>query len=129
MFKFISIGKIHQLQLINNKQNFSLIIDGNYTRFINNHGEDTLMNTSNIHALYIGGLPKEISARAVQLWHIREGISFRGNKINKNLFNNYFIKGCIYGIYINNNQINLDNRSKLFSDCEINEVKCKKINL
>jgi hypothetical protein len=35
---------------------------------------------SEIHALYIAGLPNELITKALQLWHIREAISFQGNK-------------------------------------------------
>ncbi len=61
-------------------QNFSLTIDRGYTRYIHNRGTRTYMNTSDIHALYIGGIPNELTGRALQLWHIREATSFQGNR-------------------------------------------------
>ncbi|CAF1141757.1 unnamed protein product [Rotaria sp. Silwood1] len=103
-------GKIHELQLISIGQNLSLIVDKNYSRFINNHGSRIYMNTSAINALYISGLPNELSGRALQLWHIREATSFQG---------------CIHALYINNESINfadVDYRHKILPGCEINEV-------
>lgn len=96
-------------------QNFSLIVDRSYTRFINNRGSLVYMNTSDIDALYIGGLPKELISRALQLWHIREATSF---------------KGCIHALYINDELINfadIDIRHKIVPGCtklEKNELSC-----
>lgn len=64
-------------------QNFSLTVDRGYTRYIHNRGEQNFLNTNEIDALYIGGLPQDMTSRALQLWHIREAISFQGN-INRN---------------------------------------------
>ncbi len=77
---FCFIGKIHELQLISIGQNFSLTVDRGYTRHINNRGQRAYLNTSEIRALYIGGLPNDLTNRALQLWHIREAISFQGKK-------------------------------------------------
>ncbi|CAF4437544.1 unnamed protein product, partial [Rotaria sp. Silwood2] len=102
--------KIHELQLISIDQNLTLIIDRDYRRFINNHGSRVYMNTSEIHALYISGLPNELTGRALQLWHIREATSFQG---------------CIHALYINNEPINFANvnyRHKILPGCEINEL-------
>jgi hypothetical protein len=81
------VGNIHKLQLISIGQNFSLIVDEGHRRFINNHDVRGYMNTSEIHALYIGGLPNELISRALHLWHIREAISFQGNEIFIQNFN------------------------------------------
>ncbi|CAF3725088.1 unnamed protein product [Rotaria sordida] len=105
----VNDGQIHELQLISIGQNLTLIIDRDYKRFINNHGIRVYMNTSEIHALYISGLPNELTGRALQLWHIREAISFQG---------------CIHALYINNELINfanVDYRHKILPGCEINE--------
>ncbi|CAF4205393.1 unnamed protein product [Rotaria socialis] len=111
----VNNGKIHELQLISIGQNFSLIVDRSYTRFINNRGISTYMNTSEIDGLYISGLPKELTTRAVQLWHIREATSF---------------KGCIHALYINDESINfanVDYRHKILPGCVengLNELSC-----
>ncbi|CAF2689089.1 unnamed protein product [Rotaria sp. Silwood2] len=112
MFSYDTVndGKIHELQLISIDQNLTLIIDRDYRRFINNHGSRVYMNTSEIHALYISGLPNELTGRALQLWHIREATSFQG---------------CIHALYINNEPINFANvnyRHKILPGCEINEL-------
>jgi hypothetical protein len=72
----------HELQLISMGQNFSLTVDRGYTRYINNRGQRAYLNTSEIRALYIGGLPNDLTSRALQLWHIREAISFQGKTKN-----------------------------------------------
>ncbi|CAF5167089.1 unnamed protein product, partial [Rotaria magnacalcarata] len=101
--------------LISIGQNFSLIVDRSYTRFINNRGIRTYMNTSEMDGLYISGLPKELTARAVQLWHIREATSF---------------KGCMHALYINDESINfanVDYRHKILPGCvknSLNELSC-----
>jgi hypothetical protein len=120
------IGKIHELQLISTGQNFSLTVDRGYTRYINNRGQRAYLNTTEIRALYIGGLPNDLTARALQLWHIREATSFQGkNKIISNLFRITFIfKGCIHGLYINDDPINFSNvdyRHKILPGCENNK--------
>jgi hypothetical protein len=85
------LGKIHELQLISIGQNFSLTVDRGYTRHINNRGQRAYLNTSEIRALYIGGLPNDLTSRALQLWHIREAISFRGKRNIKIFINNKFL--------------------------------------
>ncbi|CAF1204795.1 unnamed protein product [Adineta steineri] len=105
----VNDGMIHEIQMISTGKNFSLTVDRGYTRYINNVGVHAYMNTSDIHALYIGGLPKELTGRALQLWHIREGVSFQG---------------CIHGLYINNDPVNfanVDYRHKFLPGCKINE--------
>jgi hypothetical protein len=82
IFLFLFLGKIHELQLISMGQNFSLTVDRGYTRYINNRGQRAFLNTSEIRALYIGGLPNDLTSRALQLWHIREATSFQGKKKN-----------------------------------------------
>ena len=72
------IGKIHEVQMIVIGEKLSLIIDQNSTRFIDNPDGHNYLNMSEIDGLYIGGLPNRMKARALQLWHIREAISFRG---------------------------------------------------
>jgi hypothetical protein len=79
---FCFLGKIHELQLISMGQNFSLTVDRGYTRYINNRGQRAFLNTSEIRALYIGGLPNDLTSRALQLWHIREATSFQGKTKN-----------------------------------------------
>ncbi|CAF1126727.1 unnamed protein product [Rotaria sordida] len=111
MFSYDTVndGKVHELQLISIGQNFSLTVDRGYTRYINNRGQNAYLNTSDIHALYIGGLPNDLTARALQLWHIREAISFQG---------------CIHALYINDDPINfanVDYRHKVLPGCETNE--------
>ena len=86
---FYILGKIHQLQLISMGQNLSLTIDRNHTSFIRNHGDPGYMNTSEISALYISGLPNELADRALRLWHIREAISFQGICIIEKVINIY----------------------------------------
>lgn len=63
-------------------QNFSLTVDRGYTRHINNRGQRAYLNTSEIRALYIGGLPNDMTNRALQLWHIREATAFQGRMSN-----------------------------------------------
>ena len=111
--KNMYLGKIHELQLISTGQNFSLTVDRGYTRYINNRGKQAYMNTSEIRALYIGGLPQDLTARALQLWHIREATSFQG---------------CIHALYINNDAINfanVDYRHKILPGCDNTQLSCK----
>jgi len=41
------------------------------------------LNTSEIGALYIAGLPDDLTVTAVKLWQIREATSFQGTKKKK----------------------------------------------
>ncbi|UJR08620.1 hypothetical protein I4U23_012879 [Adineta vaga] len=105
----VNDGNIHELQLISIGRNLSLTVDRGYTRHIINRGIHTYMNTSDIRALYIGGVPNELIDRALQLWHIREATSFQG---------------CIHALYVNNDPINfanVDYRHRILPGCEINE--------
>ncbi|CAF0996665.1 unnamed protein product [Adineta steineri] len=111
MFSYDTVndGKLHELQLISVGQNFSLTVDRGYTRHINNRGQRAYLNTSEIRALYIAGIPHDLTARALQLWHIREATSFQG---------------CIHALYINDDPINfanVDYRHKILPGCETNE--------
>ncbi|CAF3549950.1 unnamed protein product [Adineta steineri] len=111
MFSYDTVndGKLHELQLISVGQNFSLTVDRGYTRHINNRGQRAYLNTSEIRALYIAGIPYDLTARALQLWHIREATSFQG---------------CIHALYINDDPINfanVDYRHKILPGCETNE--------
>ncbi|CAF4543039.1 unnamed protein product, partial [Rotaria socialis] len=101
--------KVHELQLVSVGQNFSLTVDRGYTRHINNRGQNAYLNTSDIRALYIAGLPNDLTARALQLWHIREATSFQG---------------CIHALYINDDPVNfanVDYRHKILPGCENHE--------
>ncbi|CAF3326924.1 unnamed protein product [Rotaria socialis] len=111
MFSYDTVndGKVHELQLVSVGQNFSLTVDRGYTRHINNRGQNAYLNTSDIRALYIAGLPNDLTARALQLWHIREATSFQG---------------CIHALYINDDPVNfanVDYRHKILPGCENHE--------
>ncbi|CAF1267962.1 unnamed protein product, partial [Adineta ricciae] len=111
MFSYDTVndGKIHELQLISVGQNFSLTVDRGYTRHINNRGQRAYLNTSEIRALYIAGIPNDMTARALQLWHIREATSFQG---------------CIHALYVNDDPVNfanVDYRHKILPGCENND--------
>ncbi|UJR37599.1 hypothetical protein I4U23_030296 [Adineta vaga] len=111
MFSYDTVndGKIHELQLISVGQNFSLTVDRGYTRYINNRGQRAYLNTTEIRALYIAGIPNDMTARALQLWHIREATSFQG---------------CVHALYINDDPVNfanVDYRHKILPGCENNE--------
>ena len=84
------------MQLISIGQNFSLTVDRGYTRFINNRGRRAYLNTSEISALYIGGLPNDLTSRALQLWHIREATSFQGKRKSscKELIIQFYLFAC-----------------------------------
>ena len=135
------LGKIHELQLISVGQNFSLTVDRGYTRHINNRGQQAYLNTSEIDALYVGGLPNVFIPRALQLWHIREATSFQGktdatfertkDRAHDDLLSlSVFTPGCIHGLYINDdaiNFVNVDYRHKILPGCvnhEHNQSSC-----
>ncbi|CAF0961305.1 unnamed protein product, partial [Didymodactylos carnosus] len=113
MFSYDTVndGKIHELQLISIGQNFSLTVDRGYTRHIFNRGQRKYLNIT--ESLYVGGLPNELTNRALSLWHIREATSFQG---------------CIHGLYINGDTVNFQNvdyRHKILPGCNDNDLMNK----
>lgn len=78
MFSFeqIADGNFHKVELLAQKKNFTLRINGGISRSIINEGEKEYLELKS--PLFIGGLPPEVSSTALKLWHVRNSSSFNG---------------------------------------------------
>ena len=72
----VSDGKWHTMELVTDKQNFTMRIDHGTSRTILNDGPNEHLKVST--PLFIGGIPKDVGSAAIKQWHIRETNSFNG---------------------------------------------------
>lgn len=83
-YELISDGNEHRVELLAQKQNFTLRVDGGVARSVVNDGEHTSLQTGD-QPLYLGGVPVELGRHALDLWHLRNSTSFRGKEGIKNI--------------------------------------------
>ncbi|XP_072025835.1 LOW QUALITY PROTEIN: slit homolog 2 protein-like [Amphiura filiformis] len=81
----LSDGTFHNLQIIIDRKNISVSIDGGRWLHARNEGESPHLDVQT--PLFIAGLPSAEKNTAVQQWHLRNGSSFNG---------------CMRSFYINN---------------------------
>ncbi|XP_072177932.1 slit homolog 2 protein-like [Diadema setosum] len=74
--KKLNQGEFHTLQLVLNKRNVSMSIDGGPWQTKTNAGERDRLDVNAL--LYIGGLPVSQQNFAVNSWHLRNKTSLRG---------------------------------------------------
>ncbi|KAF2353684.1 Laminin G domain [Trinorchestia longiramus] len=75
-YEIVSDGRWHRVELLTQKQNFTLKVDSGRSRSIVNDGSNEFLETES--PLYLGGLPREIARNAVKMWHLRDTDSFMG---------------------------------------------------
>ncbi|CAI9733149.1 homolog 2 slit-like isoform X1 [Octopus vulgaris] len=102
-FKTVNDGNFHHLQMMIEKKNFTMIVDGGISRTIVNEGSRESLDVTD--SLYLGGLPPDVNDRALKNWHIRDKASFVGclQKVlinghqldfSSSLYNHKLIPGC-----------------------------------
>lgn len=75
-YETVSDGKFHTLEMLVNKRNFTMRIDGGRSRTILNDGENENIDLD--EPVFLGGLPEDVNSRAIKKWHIRHSRSFTG---------------------------------------------------
>ena len=80
IFSFTKVDddKRHKLELLVHQHNFTMRVDGGYPRTVINQGSNQYLDVEG--DLYLGGLPGELSQKAMDKFHIRDGSSFKGKK-------------------------------------------------
>jgi len=95
-FEQLADGREHTAELLVERQNFTLRVDGGRARSIINAGDkDHLRLTS---ALFVGGVPAEVGVAAFTNWHLRNLTSF---------------SGCLRFVYINHKPLDFGNAHRL----------------
>ncbi|KAB7504459.1 Protein slit, partial [Armadillidium nasatum] len=90
-YEVVSDDEWHTIEMLTHKQNFTMRIDGGSSRWIINAGRKEYLASSS--PLYLGGLPKEVAQKAVDLYHVRDSTSFNG---------------CMQRVYVNSRLTDLD---------------------
>ncbi|RWS23730.1 protein slit-like protein [Leptotrombidium deliense] len=92
MFSYeeVADGKYHTLKFLLIKKNFTLQVDEGMTRTIVNEGNKEFLEVEK--PLFLGGLPKTLSATALQKYHIWNESSF---------------EGCMTKIYVNGDALDI----------------------
>lgn len=78
-YEMIADGEEHRVELLAIKKNFTMRVDGGKARSIINDGEKDMLKLTT--PLFIGGLPSNVAATALNLWHLRNSTSFHGEWI------------------------------------------------
>lgn len=78
MFSYeqVADGEYHVIELLTDKQNFTMRVDGGRSRTIINNGENEYLELDT--ALYFGGVPRYIGEQASKYWHLRNISSIHG---------------------------------------------------
>ncbi|XP_033756353.1 protein slit-like isoform X1 [Pecten maximus] len=87
IFSYVEVNddRIHYIELMLNRRNFTMRVDGGVSRSVVNQGNRDFLDIND--DVYFGGLPTDVSARARSKFHIRSESSFRG---------------CYQSVYVNN---------------------------
>lgn len=78
IFSFMRVDddKLHVLELLLQKQNFTMRVDGGMARTVVNEGGNKYLDVDD--DVYLGGISEEKSREAVHKFQIRDKTSFRG---------------------------------------------------
>lgn len=81
IFSYVEVNddRIHNIELLLNRRNFTMRVDGGVSRSVLNQGNRDFLDIND--DVYFGGLPPEVSTRAQRKFHIRSQSSFRGELI------------------------------------------------
>lgn len=77
-YEMIADGEEHRVELLAIKKNFTMRVDGGKARSIINDGEKDMLKLTT--PLFLGGLPSNVAATALNLWHLRNSTSFHGEE-------------------------------------------------
>ncbi|OXA44085.1 Protein slit [Folsomia candida] len=94
-YEMIADGEEHRVELLAIKKNFTMRVDGGKARSIINDGEKDMLKLTT--PLFIGGLPSNVAATALNLWHLRNSTSFHG---------------CLSTVIINHKRVDYSNAKR-----------------
>ncbi|XP_066950508.1 protein slit-like isoform X2 [Macrobrachium rosenbergii] len=75
-YELVSDESEHTVELLSERQNFTLRVDGGVARSMINAGDQEYLESDT--PLFLGGVPPEIAKHAQAQWHLRNSSSFRG---------------------------------------------------
>jgi slit 2 len=95
-FEQLADGREHTAELLVERQNFTLRVDGGRARSIINAGDKDFLRLTS--ALFVGGVPSEVGVAAFTNWHLRNLTSF---------------SGCLRAVHINHKPLDFGNAHRL----------------
>lgn len=78
-YELVSDESEHTVELLSERQNFTLRVDGGISRSMVNAGEQEYLDVDT--PLFLGGVPPDVARHAHDQWHLRNTSSFRGNSV------------------------------------------------
>lgn len=69
----------HTVELLSERQNFTLRVDDGISRSMVNAGDEEYLEVDT--PLFLGGVPPDVARHAHDHWHLRNITSFRGNQL------------------------------------------------
>lgn len=86
LFSFVKVddNRLHVIEMLLDRKNFTLRVDGGNSRMVSNQGEGNYLNVED--DVYLGGIPHSKGEEARRKYHLRHKSGFRGN-----LFRNVFM--------------------------------------
>ncbi|XP_045582081.2 protein slit isoform X2 [Procambarus clarkii] len=75
-YELVSDESEHTVELLSERQNFTLRVDGGIARSMVNDGEQEYLEVDT--PIFLGGVPADVARHAQTHWHLRNSTSFRG---------------------------------------------------
>lgn len=75
-YELVSDEKEHTVELLSERQNFTLRVDSGLARSMVNAGEMEYLEVGT--PVFLGGVPPDVGKHAQMHWHLRNSSSFRG---------------------------------------------------
>lgn len=75
-YEILSDGKYHRVELLSNKKNFTMKVDGGLARSVVCEGDNEYIQ---VHSpMFVAGVSEDTGEKALKLWHLRNATSFNG---------------------------------------------------
>lgn len=78
-YELVSDESEHTVELLSERQNFTLRVDGGVARSMVNAGDLEYLEVDT--PLFLGGVPPDVARHAQAQWHLRNSTSFQGVKL------------------------------------------------
>lgn len=75
-YELVSDESEHIVELLSERQNFTLRVDSGISRSMVNAGDQEYLDVDT--PLFLGGVPPDVGRHAHAHWHLRNSTSFRG---------------------------------------------------
>lgn len=77
-YELVSDEKEHTVELLSERQNFTLRVDSGGARSMVNAGELEYLEVET--PVFLGGVPPDVGRHAQMHWHLRNASSFKGER-------------------------------------------------